>query len=295
MPVMAWRSRTQCDACATSEACTGGASDCVANPARRAKRGVSITVLVRELLPELRMLGCLDHLPGEKGAARVIAAGEGAMSRTARAAARPHVVVIGVSTGGPEALEILLPELPGNFPLPVLVVQHMPEVFTQPLAERLDSRCLLRVKEVQDGELLVAGTVHVARGNWHMEVLAGARAGAPCSLHLTQGPPENHCRPAVDVVLRSAVQAFGAGVLAVQLTGMGADGLTGCRAVRAAGGVVLAQDEATSVVWGMPGAVVHAGLAHRVLPIEAMAREILRLTNWLDTETAPGREKVVQS
>jgi two-component system chemotaxis response regulator CheB len=225
----------------------------------------------------------------------VIAAGEGAMSRAAGVSARPHVVVIGVSTGGPEALEILLPDLPGNFPLPVLVVQHMPEIFTQSLAERLDSQCFLRVREVRDGELLGAGTVHVARGNWHMEVLSGARTGAPCSLHLTQGPPENHCRPAVDVVLRSAVQVFGAGVLAVQLTGMGADGLAGCRAVHAAGGVVLAQDKATSVVWGMPGAVVHAGLAHRVLPIEAMAREILRRTSGLDTETVAGRETVVQS
>ncbi len=295
MPVIVCRSGTKCNVCPPYEAFARGAWDCVAHAASQAKSGVSTKGFLWEFLPELRMLGCLDNLPGEKGTARVNAAGEGAMSRIAGAAVRPDVVVIGVSTGGPEALEILLPGLPGNFPLPVLVVQHMPEVFTQSLAERLDSRCLMRVREVRDGELLGPGRVHVARGNWHLEVVAGARIGAPSSLHLTQGPPENHCRPAVDVVLRSAVQVFGAGVLAVQLTGMGADGLAGCRAVRAAGGVVLAQDEATSVVWGMPGAVVHAGLAHRVLPIESMAREILRLTSCLDVETASGREAVVQA
>jgi two-component system chemotaxis response regulator CheB len=193
--------------------------------------------------------------------------------------ATPVVVVIGVSTGGPAALEVLLPALPGNFPLPVLIVQHMPELFTRLFAERLNGRCRLPVREAADGDPVCAGTVHIARGNWHMEVRPGARPVAPATLRLSQGPLENHCRPAVDVLYRSAAAAYGAGVLAVILTGMGSDGMIGCRIIRGLGGSVLAQDQATSTVWGMPGAVVNAGLANRVLPLEAIAPEILRLTS----------------
>jgi two-component system chemotaxis response regulator CheB len=187
------------------------------------------------------------------------------------------VLVIGVSTGGPAALDVLLPALPGNFPLPVLIVQHMPELFTRLFAERLNSRCRLPVREAADGDPVCAGTIHIARGNWHMEVLAASRTGAPATLRLNQAPLENHCRPAVDVLFRTAAAVYGAGVLAVVLTGMGSDGLIGCRILRGLGASVLAQDQATSTVWGMPGAVVNAGLAHKVLPLDAMAPEILRI------------------
>ncbi len=116
----------------------------------------------------------------------------------------PAVLAIGVSTGGPAALDVLLPALPGNFPLPVLVVQHMPELFTGLFAERLNGRCRLQVREAAEGDPVRAGTIYIARGNWHMEVLAALRAGSPPTLHLNQGPQENHCRPAVDVLFRSA-------------------------------------------------------------------------------------------
>jgi two-component system chemotaxis response regulator CheB len=138
-----------------------------------------------------------------------------------------------------------------------------------------------------------AGTIYIAKGNWHMEVVASSRAGAPPTLRLHQGAPENHCRPAVDVLFRSVAAAYGAGVLAVVLTGMGSDGMLGCRMIREHGGSVLAQDQATSTVWGMPGAVANAGLAHKVLPLNALAPEILRLASRTKSEARELREAVV--
>jgi two-component system chemotaxis response regulator CheB len=187
------------------------------------------------------------------------------------------VVAIGVSTGGPAALDILLPALPANFALPVLIVQHMPELFTRLFAERLNGRCNLRVREASESDPVRPGTIYIARGNWHLEALAAPAPNASPTLHLTQGPLENHCRPAVDVLFRSVAKLYGSGVLAVVLTGMGSDGTSGCRIIRQQGGTVLAQDEPTSTVWGMPGAVTNAGLAHKVLPLDAIAPEILRI------------------
>jgi two-component system chemotaxis response regulator CheB len=205
----------------------------------------------------------------------------------------PVALAIGVSTGGPAALDVLLPEFPGNFPLPVLIVQHMPELFTKLFAERLNGRCPLRVLEAAEGMPVSTGTIYIAKGNWHMEVLAASRIGLPNSLHLTQGPPENHCRPAVDVLFRSVAQVYGGGALALVLTGMGSDGMLGSRVIRDHGGSVLAQDQASSTVWGMPGAVTNAGLAQKVLPLNAIAPEILRLTSRTHSEARELREMVV--
>jgi two-component system chemotaxis response regulator CheB len=205
---------------------------------------------------------------------------------------QPTVVVIGASTGGPAALDTVLSALPQDFPLPVMVVQHMPELFTRLFAERLDGHCRLRAREAVEGDSVRAGTIYVARGNWHMEARAGAQGGQKSTVHLTQGPLENHCRPAVDVLFRSAAAVYGSAVLAVVLTGMGADGMAGSRVIRAAGGAVIAQDQASSIVWGMPGAVTNAGLAQRVLPLDAIAPEILRVCSWKRTEARELREAV---
>lgn len=185
-------------------------------------------------------------------------------------AARPAILAIGCSTGGPQALAALLKQLP-RLPLPVVVVQHMPAGFTAMLAEHLDRLGTLRCAEAKDGEALLPGRIFLAPGDRHLLVEA-----APGGLRtrITTDPPENFCRPAVDPMLRSAVQATRGRVLAVILTGMGHDGLEGCRAVAAAGGQVLAQDEASSVVWGMPGAVTRAGLAAWTAPPEALAERI---------------------
>ena len=212
----------------------------------------------------------------------------------------PSVVLIGVSTGGPAALDELLPALPATFPLPVLIVQHMPELFTALLAERLNGRCPLRVCEARSGEPVRSGTIYIARGDWHLTVASPDRPAfpsgisqAPLLIRLTQDSPENHCRPSVDVLFRTAVAAYGSRVLGVILTGMGSDGLAGCRLIREHNGTVLAQDQQSSAVWGMPGAVTHAGLAHRTLPLGAMAPEILRLAGRGQREASELRESAV--
>jgi two-component system chemotaxis response regulator CheB len=188
-------------------------------------------------------------------------------------AERPAIVAIGVSTGGPNALAAMLPALPGDLPVPVVIVQHMPPMFTRLLAERLHAQSKLKVVEGQAGMALQAGTVYIAPGDFHMEVQA---SGASVLVRLVQTPPENSCRPAVDVLFRSVARAYGPRVLAIILTGMGQDGLRGCETIHEAGGRVVVQDEATSIVWGMPGFVARAGLAEKVLPLDTIAAEIVR-------------------
>ncbi len=182
-------------------------------------------------------------------------------------------MAIGVSTGGPKALATLLPGLAKNFPVPVLIVQHMPPLFTRMLAERLAAVSGFTTREGENGALLLPGEVWVAPGGLHLEL---ERSGTTVRLRTQDGPPENSCRPAVDVLFRSVALLYGSRTLAVVLTGMGQDGLRGCERIREAGGQVLAQDEASSVVWGMPGAVSQAGLANRVLPLSQLAFEINR-------------------
>jgi two-component system chemotaxis response regulator CheB len=204
----------------------------------------------------------------------------------ARGSAPIEVVVIGLSTGGPAALEQLLPSLPKSFPVPVLIVQHMPKLFTGALAERLDRSCALRVEQAYEDAVIRPGTVWLAPGDAHMEVAprrtmlgelnAGVRSGR---VRLHQQAPLNHCRPAVDYLFFSAARMYGAAALALVLTGMGSDGLDGARAVHEAGGVVMAQDEASSAVWGMPGRVSEAGIAAATLPLSAIGPALLQRVN----------------
>lgn len=278
MPVIMCSSVTQRGARVTIEALAGGASDYVAKPSGQEGREAGTRALAQELLPKIHALASrLQARPAAAATPRTMLPVGLLPPPALQSPAKPSVLAIGVSTGGPAALDVLLPELPAGFPLPVLIVQHMPEVFTRLLAERLSHRCGLRVSEAAEGMPATAGGIYIARGNWHMETLPATRPGAPASLHLTQEPPENHCRPAVDTLFRSAARVYGSGVLAVVLTGMGYDGLAGSRIIREQGGSVLAQDQATSTVWGMPGAVAQAGLAYKVLPLAAIAPEILRV------------------
>ncbi|MEZ6016930.1 MAG: chemotaxis-specific protein-glutamate methyltransferase CheB [Planctomycetota bacterium] len=211
----------------------------------------------------------------------------GAVASIASALRHTELLVIGSSTGGPNALAQVLAALPGDLRVPVLIVQHMPEGFTAQLAARLDRDCALHVAEAKGGEVLTAGHVLIAPGGRHMEVVA---KGPTLMTHLTDGPLENSCRPAVDPMFRTAVRAVGGNLLAVVLTGMGQDGMEGARAVRAAGGRVLAQDQATSVVWGMPGAVVKADLADEVLPLSQIPIAILAdVDRGRRPRTAPGK------
>jgi two-component system chemotaxis response regulator CheB len=316
MPVIMCSSLTQRGAKVTIEALASGASDYVAKPSGQAGREAAMQALIQELIPKIKALTTQIVVPPQQAPGGIFAGGPPvarstaapALGSAAAAAAAltqpavirqqqitgaPTVLVIGVSTGGPAALDVLLPQLPATFPIPVMIVQHMPELFTRLFAERLNGRCPLQVREAAEGDIVKPGTVYIAKGNWHMEVLSAARAGMPPTLHLTQGPLENHCRPAVDVLFRTAAAIWGSGVLGVVLTGMGSDGMLGSRVIREQGGSILAQDAATSAVWGMPGAVTNAGLAHKVLPLQSIAPEIIRLTSRAQHEARELRESVV--
>ena len=198
-----------------------------------------------------------------------------AESRRRTSEAEADVVVIGSSAGGPKALLRVVADLPADLPVPVAVVQHMPMMFTRILAERLSAVSRISVSEAENGAPLSPGQVWVAPGGTHLEV---RRARDGVVMATTLGPEENSCRPSADVLFRSTAAVFGGRVLAVVLSGMGKDGQKGCEAIRASGGHVIVQDQATSVVWGMPGAVFRAGLADAVLPLEDLGAEIVRRT-----------------
>ncbi|MET0556004.1 MAG: chemotaxis response regulator protein-glutamate methylesterase [Vicinamibacteria bacterium] len=184
---------------------------------------------------------------------------------------RAELVVIGTSTGGPAALQTVIPALPADLRVPVLVVQHMPIGFTRSLAERLDQRSDLMVREARDGEPLAAGRVLIAPAGRHLKI---HRVQGEARIHLDYEPLDALHRPSVDVSMQSAARAYGAAVLGVVLTGMGADGVEGLRSIRAAGGRTLAESEDTCVIYGMPKAAIEAGVVHRVAPLGRIADEI---------------------
>lgn len=184
------------------------------------------------------------------------------------------LLLIGISTGGPNALATLLPMLPGNLPAPVLIVQHMPPMFTQSLAASLNSKCALTVKEAMDGENIHPGSVYIAPGGRHMKI--SSSLGGETSLRISDDPPENNCKPSVDYLFRSVANHHAGRSVAVIMTGMGSDGVLGLRLLKRRGAVVLAQDEASCVVYGMPGEAVKAGVVDAIIPLGRMADEIQR-------------------
>jgi len=187
----------------------------------------------------------------------------------------PRVLLIGSSTGGPQALTGLVSEIAAVLErAPVLITQHMPPTFTTILAEHLARAGHCPAHEAEDGEAIVPGTIYLAPGGRHMAV---TRIGGSAAIGLSDGPLVNFCRPAVDPLFSSAAQVWGSGVMAVILTGMGSDGTHGAQDVAAAGGAVIAQDEASSVVWGMPGAAANAGVCSAVLPLDQIAPKLVRL------------------
>jgi two-component system chemotaxis response regulator CheB len=275
--VIMFSTLTERGAAVTLEALTLGADDYVTKVSNEGSLDRSMTRLRDEMIPKIKQF---FRVAGQSPAAAPPASGSAVPAAGARPIApslnlRPKVVVIGVSTGGPTALAAMLPSFPTSFPLPILLVQHMPPLFTRLLAERLNAACQLTVEEASDGDLVEAGKILIAPGDFHMKV--GSRGGA-IRVCLDQSPRQNSCRPAVDALFASAAELYGGAVLAVVLTGMGQDGLHGVKLLKARGARVLVQDEASSVVWGMPGAVVNAGLADRVLALDELVPEILSVT-----------------
>ncbi|MDQ2756770.1 MAG: chemotaxis response regulator protein-glutamate methylesterase [Actinomycetota bacterium] len=294
MPVIMFSTLTERGATATLDALEAGASDYVAKPANVGSVTQSLEQVRASLIPKIKALcGTRRRVSAPRPGAQV----NGRMTPTTTSgppvrppAGRPpvlaarrgadtayRVLAVGCSTGGPEALGTLLGALPASLGVPVVVVQHMPPVFTTQFAARLDRLLPLTVVEATAGQVLRPGHVYIAPGDIHLKVV---RTAAGDRVELDRGAPENFCRPAVDVLFRSVVATYGRDVLAAVLTGMGQDGRRGALDIVAAGGSVLAQDEATSVVWGMPGAVVNDGAAEEVLPIgllgPALAQRLFR-------------------
>jgi two-component system chemotaxis response regulator CheB len=279
--VIMFSTLTERGAGATLDALALGARDYVTKPSNVGKVEVAKARIRDELIPKIKVLGYSSTR--SSGAVRRIsfpamdtplAPAPDFVPRPARPIGPPgpvQVVVIGVSTGGPNALDVVLPAFPADFPVPVVIVQHMPPLFTRLLADRLSAKSLVEVVEASAGARLVQGTVWIAPGGRHTIV---RRHGTDVVLDTNEDPPVNSCRPSVDLLFESAARVYGAGTLAVVLTGMGQDGSQGCHRVRDAGGQILAQDQESSVVWGMPGYVARAGLADKVLPLEAIAGEI---------------------
>jgi len=271
LPVIMFSTLTERGAVATLDALARGATDYVTKPANVGSVAAGIQSVKDQLLPKIKSL-----CPFAQPAAVPRAAGSSPIGKKfagTRKLERCDLLVIGSSTGGPQALTAVLEKLPGDFPVPIAVVQHMPPVFTRHLANRLHQECALTVQEAQDGDVVEPGKVLIAPGNFHMEL---RRQANQVRVKLNQAPPENSCRPAVDVLFRSAAELAGPNCLGVVLTGMGRDGERGAECIVHAGGSVIAQDEATSVVWGMPRAVVEAGLARKVAPLSSIPDELLR-------------------
>jgi two-component system chemotaxis response regulator CheB len=263
--VVMFSTLTERGASATLEALALGADDYVTKASQAGSLNSGLQHLQAELLPKIRQFFAAAGTV-QPQAARVT---------PTRRSQRAEAIAIGISTGGPSALAALIPQLPATLRVPVLIVQHMPPLFTRLLAERLDASSPLEVREGFEGAPVTAGKVYVAPGDFHMR-LARGRGGV--ELRLDQGPPLNSCRPAVDALFCSAAEIYGSGVAAAVLTGMGHDGLEGSRCLKARGSSVIAQDEASSVVWGMPGAVAGAGLADDILPLSEIAHALAERT-----------------
>jgi len=268
LPVVMFSTLTERGASATLDALSLGASDYATKPSNTGSPAAAIAAIRAELLPKIKALCAgpvtrLKSLPPPRPPIPV--------RRPAHR--RIEIVAIGTSTGGPNALGEVLPRIPRGFPVPIVVVQHMPPIFTRLLAERLAAHSAIPVQEGSAGVVLCAGQAWIAPGNFHMTV-KGAGVGA--RLELNQDRPEISCRPAVDVLFRSVAQVYGASALGVVMTGMGSDGVIGAQLIRERGGEVIIQDEASAVVWGMPGLVYGAGQADAVYPLDQLGQEITR-------------------
>ncbi len=268
-----------------------GASDYIPKP-ESTREPAAADIFRHDLIQKIRHLGAKHRRPAAAAPSPALAPDLG---RTAGPAMRPtlapvahpqllrrafsthapRVLVIGASTGGPQALMALVSELGAVIDrFPVLITQHMPPTFTTILAEHLARSSHRPAREGIDGELVRPGRIYLAPGGRHMRVV---RNGANAAIALDDGPPVNFCKPAVDPLFSSAIEVWQGGVLAVVLTGMGSDGMRGGKDIVAAGGSVIAQDEATSVVWGMPGAATHAGICAAVLPLNQIAPKLIQL------------------
>ncbi len=267
LPVIMFSALTERGAADTLEALHIGASDYVTKPSSAAGNLAALDRIRGDLVPKIRSLCRVDDAQGAAAARFTM--------RALGSPTRAEVIVIALSTGGPAAMTAIFSALPADFPVPILVVQHMQKMFTRVLADRLTGQTPLNVVEAADGQVIQPGTVYLAPGELHLAV---RRQGSQVVTDLTQDGAGAVHRPAADVLFCSVAATYGARALGMVLTGMGDDALRGSEAITRAGGRVLVQDEATSMVWEMPGRIARAGLADAVLPIGEMAAELVRRT-----------------
>ncbi len=264
----------------TMQALSLGAAECIAKPTAKSASEAMATV-AKELIPLVKGLGGLSREP--KAAAPAARAARKPLvtnpfnkpRKTGEPVVPPKLLIIGSSTGGPNALNKVLCDLGPDFSTPILIVQHMPPMFTEILAKHLQQDTGRTTKEAKHGEFVEPGVTYVAPGGYHM--IVRELSGEQMQLELNEQPEEHYCRPSVNPMFRSASKVAGKRILAVMLTGMGSDGLEGTREVVEAGGYVLAQDEQSSVVWGMPGAIAAEDLPHEILPLDQIGSRIKKL------------------
>lgn len=275
LPVIMFSTLTRRGAATTLDALGAGATDYVSKPENVANVEESMQRLTAELVPKIKAHCHKLCRPAAESDHTIFLKRVKSAPVPAGIFHRPpvEIVAIGTSTGGPNALGEVFRHFAQGISVPIVIVQHMPPLFTAMLAERLGKVSGLPVHEGQHGQLLEAGHAYLAPGGAHMEV---HRVDRQVQLQLHHGPLENSCRPAVDVLFRSVATTYGPGALAVVMTGMGADGLRGCQQIHEAGGRILTQDEATSVVWGMPGYVTRTGFVEAVLPLPEIGPAILQ-------------------
>ncbi|MCB1189228.1 MAG: chemotaxis response regulator protein-glutamate methylesterase [Leptospiraceae bacterium] len=282
LPVIMFSSLTKKASTETLDAIAAGANDYVTKPSQTNSPEEALQNIKKELIPKIRALCKTEAYPSKRPSITQTYSNKpkqhikthSVPASSSVPSAQIKIVVIGISTGGPNALATMLPSLPGDFPVPIVIVQHLPPIFTNTLAERLDRISSLKVVEAKEGDKLIPGKVFIAPGDYHTSL---KRFTNIVVIGLDQGPVENSLRPAADVLFRSAAKLYGNSVLGVVMTGMGQDGLRGSESIREAGGTILVQDEESSVVWGMPGSVSRAGLAHLIVPLNEIASEIIRL------------------
>ncbi|MDH5479071.1 MAG: chemotaxis response regulator protein-glutamate methylesterase [Nitrospinota bacterium] len=273
-------SHTVKGAAITIESLEAGAFDFVEKPSG-ADMTANMETLRRQLLVKIRVYGVQRNKTRDLSSARkteqdqkgqAVAPEPPKIIATKGPGTAVKAVIVGVSTGGPKALSVLLPDLTNQVKVPILIVQHMPPKFTQSLAESLAKKCASPVCEARDGELMTGEKVYIAPGGRHMKL--GSGTGGVIRLFLNEDPPENGCRPSVDTMFKSAHQVCGGDLVAAVLTGMGNDGASSLVGLKTSGAHIIAQDEPTSVVWGMPGSAVATGAVDEVLPIEQISSAI---------------------
>ena len=300
LPIVMFSTLTHKGAQAAVMALTAGASDYVGKPTTSAGSiEGAFKVLESELIPKIIGLAKRSRLRNAQvsqkpssAQAVLIKKNELGTINTVTSTKAPNkllvpnkpisAVCIGVSTGGPMALMQVFSQIQNPLPVPIFIVQHMPPNFTNLLAARLCTAGVTTVKEAKEGDIAEPGNAYIAPGGFHMVL---ASMGPQVVMHLNTNPPENSCRPAVDVLFRSASDIYGGNLLSVVLTGMGYDGLKGCQYIKARGGQIIAQDEESSVVWGMPGAIAEHNLAEVLLPIDRIADEIIFRTRKISRQT----------